>query len=194
MRFTDDEAPSGGTASVVDDDDGDDGGGAWDCCTPHPGPECSNPIISTCVCEADASCCDEGWGPHCVALVESASCGQCGPPGDCCDARDDPGCEVPTLQACVCDVDPSCCQSAWDPQCVADVYLFGCGLCPGASSCCVADGAPGCTEPDIQQCVCAEHPRCCAEGWDFQCVQAVQALGCGSCEPETGTGTDADTG
>lgn len=189
LRLHDEPGPSGDTG-VVDDDDGGPQGDR-DCCSPHPGPECDNPIISSCVCDVDPRCCEDGWGPQCAALVQEEGCGQCGSPGDCCDARDMPGCEVPSLEACVCDADPVCCNEAWDPQCVADVYLLGCGLCPGASNCCVADGAPGCTEPDIQQCVCAEHPDCCAEAWDFACVQAVEALGCGTCSGTDDGGSDS---
>ena len=179
IDFSDDTPPSGGTGVL--DDGGTDPN--HDCCAAHDGPNCENPILSACVCDADPSCCDDRWDAHCVAQVESLGCGVCGPPGTCCEAHDAPGCEVPTLETCVCEYDPTCCQSGWDPQCVADVFLFGCGMCPGASSCCVADGAPGCSEPDVQACVCAEQPQCCAQGWDFQCVEAVETLGCGSCMP-----------
>ena len=183
IEFADDAPPSGGTA-VFDDAGGDPNP---DCCAAHDTPECENPIVSACVCEADPRCCDERWDARCVAQVESLCCGLCGPPGNCCDVHDTPGCEVPTLETCVCAYDPTCCQSGWDAQCVADVFLFGCGACPGVSSCCVADGAPGCSDPDVQACVCAQEPQCCATGWDFPCVQAVEMLGCGACMPASGS-------
>jgi len=187
LRFGNNDPPSGETG-VPTDDDGP--GGDADCCEAHPGPQCDNPILSACVCDAEPSCCEVEWDEHCALQVEALGCGLCGAPGSCCEARAEPGCEVPALQTCVCDVDPVCCEGAWDPQCVADVFLFGCGMCPGAANCCVADGTPGCTEPDIQQCVCAEQPSCCAEAWDFQCVQAVETLGCGVCTPPGSTGED----
>lgn len=185
LQFGNDDPPSGGTASIDDDDDTADD---RECCTPHDGPECDNPIVSTCVCEHEPACCEDVWDERCAGLVVSEGCGLCGAPGTCCTEHDTPGCEVPALEACVCTYDPACCQSDWDAQCVADVFLFGCGMCPGVADCCVADGAPGCSDPGVQACVCAEEPRCCAEGWDFTCVQAVEAHGCGTCSADASSG------
>ncbi|MGH1340502.1 MAG: hypothetical protein ACRBN8_03040 [Nannocystales bacterium] len=185
LRFGSNDPPSGETGVPTDDDDS---GGDADCCDAHSGPQCDNPILSACVCDAEPSCCEVEWTEHCVQQVDALGCGVCGAPGSCCEAREEPGCEVPALQTCVCDVDPACCDDAWDPQCVADVFLFGCGMCPGTASCCVADGTPGCADPDVQQCVCAENPSCCAEAWDFQCVQAVESMGCGTCAAPDSTG------
>lgn len=186
IDFTDDTPPAGGTG-VLDDDGGD---ADDDCCAAHPSPDCENPILSTCVCETDPRCCEQGWDASCVAAVEALGCGVCGQPESCCDETDAPGCDVPAIETCVCEFDPVCCEESWDAQCVADVFLFGCGICPGANSCCVADGAPGCVETDVQACVCAEDPSCCVEAWDFQCVQEVEAFGCGTCMPST----DASSG
>ncbi len=180
------DSPPGGDTGLPG---GDDDPGPHPCCEPHGGPECDNPILSMCVCEADPACCEQSWDAHCVAQVEALGCGQCGPSGSCCEARDDPGCDVPALQTCVCDVDPHCCEDGWDPQCVADVFLFDCGVCPGTTGCCVADGVPGCSEPDVAGCVCAQDPACCATGWDFQCVQEVETLGCGTCSMPTSGGS-----
>lgn len=186
LDFTDDTPPSGGTGVLDDDDDDDDAG----CCDAHDGPDCENPILSACVCEARPQCCEDAWDASCVDSVQALGCGLCGEPERCCEQSEAPGCEVPAVQACVCEFDPICCEERWDEQCVADVSLFGCGICPGATSCCVADGAPGCTETDVQACVCEEHPSCCTEAWDFQCVQEVEALGCGVCM----SSEDASTG
>lgn len=185
------DAPPSGDTGVLDDDDD---GGPQPCCVAHDGPECDNPILSACVCEADPACCEQAWDASCVSQVEALGCGQCGPSGSCCEARDAPGCDVPALETCVCEVDPYCCKDGWDPQCVADVFLFGCGVCPGTSDCCVSDGAPGCSDPQVAGCVCAEDPACCTEGWDFQCVQEVEAFGCGTCMMSTsGSSGRADT-
>jgi hypothetical protein len=177
LDFNDDTPPSGGTGVLDDDDDDADA----DCCEAHDSPDCENPILSTCVCDARPQCCEDSWDPSCVDAVEDLGCGVCGEPESCCDVGDEPGCDVPAVETCVCEFDPVCCEQGWDEQCVADVFLFGCGICPGATSCCVADGAPGCMETDVQACVCEEEPSCCAEAWDFQCVQQVEALGCGMC-------------
>ncbi len=169
----------GGGTGILDDDD--DGAPPGDCCSAHPGPGCENPIVSSCVCLGDAGCCEQSWDPQCVDEVTSLGCGICEASGSCCEASASPGCVNPAVEACVCSVDPYCCGDGWDAQCVADVFLFECGLCTGASSCCVSDGEPGCDDPDVQQCVCAVDETCCTEGWDFQCVQQVDTLGCGGC-------------
>jgi len=186
IRFSDDTPPSG-DSGVFDDDD-DDPGPAEDCCRAHDGADCRNPVLSTCVCEVDPSCCEDVWDEHCAAQVELLGCGVCGPLGDCCEERSGSGCEVPTVQTCVCEFDPACCAEQWDAQCVADVFLFGCGTCPGTSSCCVADGEPGCDDAQVQACVCADDPGCCVEDWDFQCIQEVEAFGCGVCSASDSSG------
>ncbi|MEM6293180.1 MAG: hypothetical protein AAGA54_18035 [Myxococcota bacterium] len=179
-----DTNPGPGDTGVVDDDD--DGDGLGDCCEAQDNPGCDNPIISSCVCAMDPTCCEQGWDAQCAGRVESVGCGQCGAGGgDCCVEGNGPGCESLTVEDCVCAVDPFCCADAWDAQCVADVFLFECGSCPGTSSCCAADGTPGCADADVQQCVCGQDPACCIDGWDFQCVQEVELFGCGGCQPDT---------
>ncbi len=185
--------PGPGDTGVVDDDD--DSVGLGDCCSAHDDPSCNNPIISSCVCGMDPTCCEQGWDAKCAASVESLGCGQCTGGGDCCDVGLSPGCESLAVQDCVCAVDPFCCADAWDEQCVADVFLFECGMCPGGtSSCCAADGSPGCADGTVQQCVCGQDPACCIDGWDFQCVQEVDMLGCGQCESEGSSSTSATRG
>jgi hypothetical protein len=41
------------------------------------------------------------------------------------------GCSDAAVEQCVCAVDPFCCATAWDAQCVALVESLGCGSCDG---------------------------------------------------------------
>lgn len=46
--------------------------------------------------------------------------------------QDSPGCSIPAIEQCVCELDDVCCadDGAWDEFCVAQVDDFGCGTCP----------------------------------------------------------------
>ena len=46
---------------------------------------------------------------------------------------------------------------------------------------CVSTNEPGCGEPEVEACVCAADPYCCAVRWDGICVGEVESLSCGSC-------------
>jgi hypothetical protein len=105
----------------------------------------------------------------------------------CCEAMMGPGCGEPELEACVCDADPFCCEQQWDEACV-DIAMFGAciGGCippepPAPDHCCVASEGPGCLDAEIEACVCAQDPYCCAYTWDDVCVGYVDAFGCGTC-------------
>jgi hypothetical protein len=54
--------------------------------------------------------------------------GACTPDaGDCCASNGSPGCEHATTCACVCAIDPFCCDVTWDAQCAAQAQDV-CGL------------------------------------------------------------------
>ena len=131
-----------------------------DCCQPQGQGGCgSDPGLEACVCEADSFCCDVEWDDQCVAEIEGFGCGTCGGGGGCDDGT--------------CGDDESC------ETCPED-----CGPCdpgPGTSCCVAADEAAGCSDPDIESCVCGEDPFCCDTIWDETCVAEVDQLGCGSC-------------
>ncbi|HSA20035.1 MAG TPA: PPC domain-containing protein, partial [Myxococcota bacterium] len=61
-----------------------------------------------------------------------------------------------------------------DPDCAADPAC-------ATGSCCVAHGTPGCEDPGISACVCAQDDYCCDTEWDASCVGEVDSLGCGTC-------------
>lgn len=109
--------------------------------------------------------------------------------GDCCVASDAPGCDDATVQACVCDQDSYCCNTAWDGVCVDEVESLGCGSCGGGgdgggdpvSACCEQQAGAGCPDTTVQDCVCAVDDYCCTTFWDLTCVGEVETLSCGTC-------------
>jgi hypothetical protein len=110
------------------------------------------------------------------------------PERSCCEASSEAGCVTPEIEACVCAKDASCCEVAWRASCVELVEFLECGWCsPEPDNCCEPHGEPGCTDPVVEACVCAQDPVCCDEGWDFLCAD-IEAIDCGSCGPETVAG------
>lgn len=105
----------------------------------------------------------------------------------CCTASDEPGCgEDPMLEACVCALDPYCCETAWDDTCVGIATWGECDSgCAGAETspvdCCLAGDAAGCIDRQIAACVCEHDPYCCDVSWDDVCVGDVALNDCGSC-------------
>ena len=61
-------------------------------------------------------------------------------------------------------------------------------------NCCDIHAKPGCTIPEIEECVCNADPLCCDTegGWDEVCVDVVDAEGCGMCPADPGTGGETD--
>ena len=109
-----------------------------------------------------------------------------GEDGGCCAAQDGPGCGDVLVESCVCELDPYCCDEAWDEACVNTAKLSECA--PGCADpelaqleCCSESEAEGCTEPEVQECVCSVDQYCCAHQWDAACVDHVDELGCGMC-------------
>jgi hypothetical protein len=107
------------------------GGMGGDCCSPGDGPGCVDPQIEQCVCAAAPSCCNDKWTDACAALVEPLQCGMCGGMGNtgCCEVHETPSCDDQTIADCVCAQDDFCCNFEWDGLCVAEVEMFGCGMC-----------------------------------------------------------------
>ncbi|MFO0632007.1 MAG: hypothetical protein U0168_04065 [Nannocystaceae bacterium] len=104
----------------------------------------------------------------------------------CCEAADQPGCDDGALEACVCALDPYCCETAWDETCVSIATYSDCaGPCAAPTvapaDCCTAAMVGGCTDVDVQDCVCATDPYCCLTAWDDVCVGEVTELACGMC-------------
>lgn len=60
-------------------------------------------------------------------FVEAADC-ESPESHDCCEVGV-AGCTDDATEACVCDLDPFCCETAWDATCVATVSIGECGEC-----------------------------------------------------------------
>jgi hypothetical protein len=52
------------------------------------------------------------------------------------------------------------------------------GALMGMGSCCVTHGSAGCTNGELQACVCAKLPKCCTETWTMECVDFVLKKNC----------------
>ena len=104
-----------------------------DCCVPGDAG-CDTPAVQACVCADDSFCCETEWDAMCVSKVGSLLCAAaCNPDdgdGPCCVENTDGGCEVNTVEMCVCAQDPLCCSSAWDEFCINEIAEFDCGMCP----------------------------------------------------------------
>lgn len=120
-----------------------------ECCLPQAiGSEivgCGEKPCQDCVCALDSNCCDLEWDAICAARA-GEDCERrctCEPVSDCCFGRDEPGCQDPFCEACVCDIDEFCCDEFWDTGCAEDLALSSecvaiCG-CLGTGGPCVGD-------------------------------------------------------
>lgn len=160
---------------------------------------CATEWDDICVSEVDSFGCgtcggggEEEGGLEEEGGGETEGGGEGGGGGDCCAVAATPGCADPEIEACVCAGDDYCCATEWDDLCVSEVDAFGCGVCGGgeegggeegggASNCCDAHGGLGCTDPEVEACVCGQDDYCCATEWDSLCVDEVATFGCGAC-------------
>ncbi|MBL9118856.1 MAG: hypothetical protein JNL80_02940 [Phycisphaerae bacterium] len=153
-----------------------------DCCTTGMAG-CTDGAIERCVCAADPYCCETAWDVACVALATSTckagcsgvpTCGA-GDAGDCSVARALPFCDDAACCLAVCQIDPFCCESAWDELCVdeAATICFGASCGPPAGSCLSINAGPGCADPECCSSVCVSDPVCCLVSWDALCVAAA---------------------
>ena len=161
--------------------------GVDSCCSYHPTPGCDDPAVSDCVCGMYPDCCDVEWMPHCAEMALGACGAVCAYDGPCCQANSSPGCEDPSVSACVCAIDAMCCTESWMPHC-ADIAAVECGLdcggvCPGG----LVDCGGGCVDllRDVQN--CGDCGAVCAAGQ--ACVNGVCA-NAGGCQ----TGAECDDG
>jgi hypothetical protein len=95
-----------------------------DCCdaAANDSAACDDIETSMCVCAAFPECCaSDNWSQLCVGLNNYLCEGQCAltPGGSCCDTSASGGCDAPVVEDCVCGLDPFCCETEWDAQCVA---------------------------------------------------------------------------
>ena len=161
---------------------------AGPCCDAHASPGCDDYPCQACVCSQEPYCCGDAgeWNYQCAAdarglCADACACAERGP---CCLGHEGQGCEEPLCEACVCDLDPSCCTTEWTAACAA---LAGgaqcaetCG-CPGG--CCEAGTDPGCVDTACMECVCDGYaPGCCLDGWGADCADYAM----NECNPTCG--------
>jgi hypothetical protein len=185
-----------------------------DCCVGGPDPGCNDATVEACVCNEIPFCCETGWEKVCGSAVDALGCGHCGagetgepppgdtgdpPPGDtgdeplppqagCCEPQMTPGCTDVGVEACVCNQDAYCCDTAWDQLCVDNVAMFMCGDCgggmmppPGESTCCSEQLDPGCDNAFAEACVCLVDAFCCDVQWDATCAILAGLFMCVDC-------------
>jgi hypothetical protein len=99
------------------------------------------------------------------------------PGGDCCTAHGGLGCNDAGVEACVCGLDDVCCSSGWDDICVSEAASCGAPCMGGGGGdvgdCCTPHLSVGCSNLEIEGCVCAFDGFCCATEWDDICVSEV---------------------
>jgi len=186
-----------------------------DCCRAHMGPGCDDDPCRACVCALDGRCCTTRWSDFCVMTARDACANDCAacpaavatpvpevtPGGDCCGAHEGPGCDGAACQTCVCEIDPACCETAWESFCLVTAAEACAGPCacptesptvpptpetpptappptpvltPGGD-CCDAHAGPSCDDEICRTCVCADVPECCTEAWTDVCLVRVVA-------------------
>ena len=97
-------------------------GCASQCCTESPSDSagCVVDACEACVCGIDSYCCDYKWDYICADKAADTCDGACQCSATCCSEQESQGCLAESCEACVCDNDPYCCETAWDFLCVAD--------------------------------------------------------------------------
>ncbi len=159
------------------------------CCDPVNTPGCADPAVEACVCAIDDFCCTSMWHSGCQDLAKTECglvCTGGGSTLGCCEAMGQPGCNDPTVEACVCDAHPDCC-SFWNGDCVYWAQTQ-CGQACGSGakgSCCSAHVSGGCEDPTVEACVCGLEPACCNE-WTASCAELAEtqcSAGCGPASP-----------
>jgi len=101
------------------------------------------------------------------------------PAGDCCVAHVGLGCDDAVVEMCVCGLDPVCCSTGWDDICVSQAGQCGAPCMGGGDlgDCCTVHLTPGCSNLEVESCVCFFDDFCCSTEWDDLCVGGV--LDCG---------------
>jgi hypothetical protein len=146
--------------------------------------------------ESDSDAAEVGGGDESPAFDLGNDTGRGPPPdngGACCSPGTGVGCSDDVVEACVCAIDPACCESGWDELCAKHVIDAGCGSCDrgvGTNDvpvdCCMPLEDPGCLDEVAADCVCEVDPFCCMVQWDQVCVDTGIASGCLACAEPLG--------
>lgn len=120
-----------------------------------------------------------GCDADCMAF-DTAAC-----ISDCCvtGGPNDPGCQVPSVEACVCGLDPFCCNNDWDGQCV-DEAIEACGAVCGECGNGIIEPAESCDGANLGGQTCASQGL---GGGTLACAPNCQGFDTGSCIPSWST-------
>ncbi len=160
--------------------------GVSNCCTPHVGGGCDDPVCSETVIDFDFEC-FFAWDSVCVGWAEDmcgslcGGSGGCPGTGDCCTVHPTNGCSDPLCCDLVCIEDPSCCDSGWGGACV-ELATILCEVCeppiecPMQGDCCGYNFTPGCDRKYCCEIVCIElgDEFCCRGKWDDVCARKAR--------------------
>ena len=140
------------------------------------GELCDGGACVPCAPDCDGKACGpDGCGGACGACEAPESCmlWECLSPG--CVEGDGGGCDGCPCEACVCALDPYCCETKWDGACV-QLCVADCGGCEGLETC-----GDGTCDPDAQE-HCGSCPADCGCPGSAVCWQNA------CCEPSCGHG------
>jgi len=166
-----------------------------DCLAAHSGGGCDDPDCCGTVCAINPVCCQEIWDSSCAEIADTSCVGLCGASASlsCFVPHPTPSCDDPACCAAVCTLDPVCCATLWDSQCVLQAQFMcdapqpvECGLA-GQGSCTSLHASPGCSDGQCCQAVCDLVPNCCIFSWDQVCVDIARSA-CGYCSLVCPTG------
>jgi len=180
-----------GTADGAEDPSGDNPIDCVQCDPPcEAGFKCQGGECVVCVPDCEAKACGgDGCGGSCGECGEGLTCsaGQCLVPG--CEPLDGPGCGGCPCEACVCELDPYCCDTQWDGLC-ASACIEDCGGCLALENCgnevCDAEEGENCA--NCEDCTCPEGEvcdggECCAPDCEGkECGDDGCNGVCGECE------------
>ncbi|MCP4307950.1 MAG: DUF4091 domain-containing protein, partial [bacterium] len=126
-------------------------------CEVAAGENCAACVADCGVCDCDGDVCAtidvEGCASRCrvcpwcgngrcdlhAGESELTCAVDCAPlANDCCVANPTPRCEASSVSACVCAVDPYCCDHRWDAVCAHHAATRGCAVCGCGDGSCVA--------------------------------------------------------
>lgn len=152
------------------------------CCQPSQGRGCAaDRSIESCVCAADAFCCNGAWDEKCVSQVDSLGCGMCsggGSGGQSTGGQSTGGAGGQNTGG----------ESTGGRSTGGNIGVGGgSGGAPPSEDCCVTHSNTGCFDQGVQDCVCGYDPFCCESGWDAFCVNQADQCGAG-CSAAGGAG------
>lgn len=147
-------------------------------CFVQPGAGCGGCACESCVCAIDSFCCTTQWDDICVDVCKQSCGGNCqggggGNTGDGCTESPTPTCGGCACEACVCGMDPFCCDTGWDSICVDECI----NLCGGCEPCVPNCGGKSCGDDG-----CGGSCGKCKTGESCYSGQCKISCGNGTCE------------